>query len=249
MGVDYDQIAPNYDRHRHGGGPYLDSLVEAATGVGARRVLELGAGTGANTAAFLDAYPCWLIGLEHSRGMLEQAKGKQISAKWLHASGTNIPLLNASVDFIFACYVIHHIHDLAGLMRECARVIENGAAAFVTCPHDFIERHPANQYFPSFARIDKSRFQPLSEIADAMRAAGFQDIREKAVTAAPVHIDHAYVERVASQFISTYALLPQDEFQSGLAKMREDVEAKGRLDIDMVWECAIVWGTFTSRQA
>jgi SAM-dependent methyltransferase len=240
--VDYDQIASSYDEHRRGGGPYLDTLVSLAGASTAKRVLELGSGTGNNSAAFSHAYPCALVGLEPSLGMLSKAKEKQIAAQWVHGSATEIPLKDASVEFIFACYVLHHIEDIDTLMRECARVLGAGAAAFVTCSHDFIERHPVNEYFPSFAAIDTSRFQPLEEIVESMRSAGFKDIHQESVAAAPVHIDHAYVERIASQFISTYALLPPDEFRTGLERMRHDVAAKGRLDVDMVWECAIVWG-------
>ena len=242
MGFDYDQIAASYDDHRRGGGPYLERLRSLATEAKAARVIELGAGTGANTGAFLRAYPCELFGIELSKGMLAQAARKRLPVGWIQASATHLPLADGCADFVFACYVIHHIRDINALMRECARTLRAGMAAFVTCSHDFIARHPANAYFPSFAAIDQARFQPLEAIEDAMRAAGFRDVRAESVVAAPVAIDHAYVERIAGKFISTYALVPPEEFEAGLQRMRAEVSAKGRLDVDMVWECAIVWG-------
>jgi len=60
--IDYDKIAECYDRHRGVGGPYQARLVELALASDARRVLEIGPGTGNNTAALLAAYPCEVIG-------------------------------------------------------------------------------------------------------------------------------------------------------------------------------------------
>jgi hypothetical protein len=44
MKVDYDKIAPEYDKHRRAGGPYMPQLVQLARELRARRVLELGSG-------------------------------------------------------------------------------------------------------------------------------------------------------------------------------------------------------------
>ena len=43
---DYDAIAEVYDAHRRGRGPFLPALVRLAEESEARRVLELGCGTG-----------------------------------------------------------------------------------------------------------------------------------------------------------------------------------------------------------
>ncbi len=247
MNVDYDKIAAHYDRHRHGGGPYLDRLIRLAAESNAHRVLELGAGTGLNTEAFLRAYPCRLTALELSSGMIAKAQAKEIPAAWVQGSAYHMPLADASVESLFSIYVLHHLRDLDAAFRECARVLRSGTAAFVTASHAFIGRHPMNRYFPSFAKVDKARFQTLDEVEAALARNGFTRITIERYVDAPRPIDEHYVERVAQQFISTYALLPPDEFEEGVRRLRADVARMGRLDVDIVWESVAIWGAVDGR--
>ncbi len=242
MEFDYDEVAPDYDTHRTGGGCCIEPVVRLARTWGVRRALEIGPGTGNNTAPFLDACCRTLIGLERSAGMLEQAKSKGIPARWIRGDAMHIPLADHSVDFVFGCYVLHYLPRLKELFSECARVIGRGGAVFVTAPVDFIERHPMNRYFPSFAVVDKARFQPIENVKDAMASAGFHPVGVERTAAPPEPIDHAYVQKVAAKFVSTYALIPETEFEEGLAQLRADVAARGRLDVDFVWEVATIWG-------
>lgn len=242
MKVDYDKLAGDYDKHRGGGGPYLASLVDLATQANAHNVLELGAGTGNNTAAFQDAYPCELTALELSSGMLSRALDKRLPARWVRADAQRIPLRDACMEYIFGCYFLHHVSDLEALFAECARVLNQGCAAFVTAPVDFIERHPMNAYFPSFAKVDKARFKPYESIRQAMQAGGLTRLDAIRVSAPRRPVDRAYVERIANKFISTYRLLPEAEFNEGLQRLRHDIEPRGYLDCDIVWEALVVYG-------
>ena len=242
MDFDYDKVAPFYDAHRKGGGPYLSTLVDLARTGGARHVLELGSGTAQNTVAFHAACPVPIVGLERSRGMLAQATKKGIEACFVRGSATELPFADASFDFVFACFVLHHITGLGNLFRECARVLSSGYAAFVTSPHDFIRNHPMNRYFPSFAAVDLSRFQSVEAIHEAMGEAGFGDRDVRRVVAEPRPIDRAYVDRIANQFISTYALLPPEEFQRGVERLYRDIAATGHLSEPLIWEAVVVWG-------
>lgn len=240
--VDYDQLADNYDAHRRGGGPYMAALLSLARDAEATRVLELGAGTGNNTAAFLSAFPCDLIALEPSAGMTSKAVAKSLLSQWIRGAAEHIPLADASVDLIFGCYFLHYIRDLRTMFQECARVLRGGAAAFVTASVDFIERHPMNRYFPSFAAVDKGRFQSEDEIRDALIGVGFRDVRADPFAGYPRPIDQEYVNRVANKFISTYGLLPPEEYEAGLERLRTDVAKKGKLDVDIRWEGVTVSG-------
>ena len=245
MRVNYDSVAPTYDEHRGARGPAFDTrtLAELARECEARTVLELGAGTGGKTSGFLAEYPCRIIGLDLSAGMLAKARAKGLGADWIQGSAAHIPLADASVDFVFGVYVLHHLDGLDAPFRECARVLGKGRAVFITAPTDFIERHPMNAYFPSFAKVDLARFQSSEAIREALRRAGFRDICAKRMVAAPRPIDRAFVERVANKFISTYLLIPEDEFTAGLARLRADVREKGRLNVPLVWEALTVWGS------
>jgi ubiquinone/menaquinone biosynthesis C-methylase UbiE len=243
MRVNYDSLAARYDRHRRGGGPFMPTLTGLAGTCPGTTVLELGSGTGNNTRAFLDAYPCRITGVDASRAMLRVAQAKGLDARWVRAGATALPLAGQSVDFIFAVCVLHHIPDMTSLFRECGRVLRpGGIAAFVTSPHDFIERHPMNRYFPSFAAVDKARFQDVPEILRAIESTGFERSGVQH-DVAPAHpIDYAYYERVAGRFISTYDLIPTEELEAGLARFEADLAQMGALNVSIAWECATVWG-------
>ena len=220
----------------------MDTLVALASEATARHVLEIGAGTGNNTQPFLERYPCVLTALEPSRGMLARARAKGIPARWVQGSAVGIPLPDACAGLVFGVYVLHFFPDMARLFAECARVLGEGCAVFVTAPSSFIERHPMNDYFPSFAKVDKARFQREEDVERAMRQAGFSRTGRRRFKAPPRPIDKAYVHGVADKFISTYELLPPAEFDEGLNRLRAGVDRMGRLDVDVVWESVVVWG-------
>jgi ubiquinone/menaquinone biosynthesis C-methylase UbiE len=245
MRVDYDRIAPDYDKHRRAGGPYISQLVSLAREAGARDALELGCGTANSTAAFLQAYGCRLIALDPSVGMLEKAREKAVaSANWVLGAAQAIPLATGSVQFVFGVFFLHHIPDLGSVARECARVIEHGAVGFITASTHFIETQPMNRYFPSLARVDLARFRTGEEIETELRRAGFHRTSSRTHRASPPQaIDEAYVRKVAGKFISTYELIPAEEFESGLTRLRADVARNGgRLDETAEWEWTLVTG-------
>jgi ubiquinone/menaquinone biosynthesis C-methylase UbiE len=236
----YDRVSSFYDRHRAGAGPYFDALIAHAHAVDATRVLEFGAGTGNETVAFLQAQPCHLTALERSRGMLAQGRAKGLQATWVQGDATAMPLRDGAFDFVFSCYVIHHIRDLDTLCRECRRVLHGGCAAFITVPEGFIANHPLNPYFPSIPKIDLARFQPMTVVMEAMRAAGFQNVGENHCIAAPRTIDAEYANRIAGKFISTYDLIPTDEHAEGVARLRADIAA-GKAPI-IAREASVIYG-------
>lgn len=243
MHINYDKVASTYDRHRRGGGPYLDRLIALASQSHPRTVLELGAGTGNNTLAFSLGYTgSRLLCIERSAGMLRHGASKPTSASWIQGDALQIPLASGSVDFVFSIYMLHHIRQLDVLFGECARVLRQGCAVFVTTTHSFIRRHPMARYFPSFAAIDTGRFQDVPEVAHELSQAGFSRVEHAVCVAESTPVDSAYVEKVAGKFLSTFELMPQDEFETGLARLRSDVEAQGALAEPVAWESALVWG-------
>lgn len=241
MHVDYDRIAHRYDRHRAGGGPYLGVLARLAREAAAGTVLELGAGTGNNTAAFLEAHPCQLSALDPSRRMLARARMKGVAAHWVQGRAEALPFAPGAFGFVFGCYMLHYVRCLRELAAECARILRTGAVAFVTAPHAFIQSHPMNVYFPSFAAIDLARFPAARVVAQALAEAGFSDGGHTVLRASPEHIDRAYAERVRNRYISTYDLIPADEFEAGLARLDADLARMGRLPAEIVWESEVIW--------
>jgi len=125
----YDDFAGWYERERHL--PYhrmLDDLeVEIVERYGRdKEVLEIGCGTGLildRVAEFVRG----ARGIDLSGGMLAKAATRGLSVA--QASATDLPIATASVDVAYSFKVLAHIPDIAGAMREMARVVRPGGYA------------------------------------------------------------------------------------------------------------------------
>ena len=239
----YDEVAAGYDRFRRGHGPYLATLTDLAREVNAQTVVEIGCGTGNATRDFGAAHSCRTVGVDLSLEMLRKARRKGLGAHVMLVQGdaAALPIADSAAGFLFGVFVLQHIAALTDVLTEVRRVVrKSGAAAFATASHEFIRAHPMNAYFPSLAAVDTARFQDVQLLQAALRDAGFTTTGAVRCRRAPEPIDAAYVEKVAGQFISTYALLPAGEFEEGLARLRADVGARGPVG-EHVWECVVVW--------
>lgn len=122
----YDDFAGWYERERHL--PYhrmLDDLEVEIVERYARgkQALEVGCGTGlilGRVAQFASS----AHGIDLSGGMLAKAVGRGLSVA--QASATELPIKSASVDVAYSFKVLAHIPDIAGAMREMARVVRPG---------------------------------------------------------------------------------------------------------------------------
>ncbi len=119
----YDDFAGWYERERHL--PYhrmLDDLeVEIVERYARGKVaLEVGCGTGLildRVAQFAhDA-----TGIDLSGGMLAKAAERGLHVA--QASATDLPIATGSIDVAYSFKVLAHIPDIAGAMREMARVV------------------------------------------------------------------------------------------------------------------------------
>src|SRR6185312_1525695 len=88
-----------------------------------RDVLEVGCGTGLILDRVAD-FTTSATGIDLSGGMLAKAAGRGLSVA--QASATELPIATASVDVAYSFKVLAHIPDIAGAMREMARVVRPG---------------------------------------------------------------------------------------------------------------------------
>jgi ubiquinone/menaquinone biosynthesis C-methylase UbiE len=104
-------------------------------------VLELGSGTGKNTE-FLAARARSVIAMDVSQGMIARAHQRIPTSNvrfLLHDVRDNWPVQPASVDAVVANLILEHVHDLAPVFFEAARVLRPGGQFF------FCELHPYRQ--------------------------------------------------------------------------------------------------------
>ena len=116
-------------------------------------ILEIGCGTGKNTA-FLAQIGISVHALDFSEGMMEKAKEKvrlqnvrfsvaDITKKW--------PGKDGEFDLVVCNLVLEHIEDLSFIFSEAARVLQNKGSFFVN------ELHPFKQYEGKNARFFRDK--------------------------------------------------------------------------------------------
>jgi tRNA (cmo5U34)-methyltransferase len=108
--------------------PELQARTAAATGTGARRVLELGVGTGETARRVLARHPdAALVGVDSSPEMLAHARERLPEAD-LRLARLEDPLPAGPFDLVVSALAVHHLDGpgKADLFRRVAAVLEPG---------------------------------------------------------------------------------------------------------------------------
>ncbi len=113
-------------------------------------VLEVGCGTGKNTA-LLAEIGARVLALDFSDGMLARARDK-ITAAHVDFQVADVtqpwPCANGTVDLVTCNLVLEHVEHLDVVFAEAARCLAAGGVLYVS------ELHPFRQYEGSQARFD-----------------------------------------------------------------------------------------------
>ena len=147
-----------------------------------RTVVEIGCGTGKNTA-FLAARAERILALDFSPRMLgvarEKVRRETVPGRVLFAvadATDGWPCRGVSADLVTCNLVLEHVADLAPVFAEARRVLAPGGRLFVS------ELHPERQLRGTRARFERSGatteieafVHPVEEFLEAAEAAGFR---------------------------------------------------------------------------
>lgn len=229
--IDYDRIAPTYDRARHWERRVSEKILELG-GVSVdcdEPILEIGCGTGNATTSIEALTRTTIVGLDLSAGMLRRAAGKLRRVRLLQADAQRLPLAPRSFRMVLAVMMLHHVPDRADLFSGCARVLApGGALVIVTTGHDQIRKHFLTRFFPSFAGLDVERFPDIPVIVEELRAAGFVEVGDCRLVVAE-NTPAEYLEKVRRKHLSTFHLMSASEYRDGLASLEKHVHSTGAL--------------------
>jgi malonyl-CoA O-methyltransferase len=129
------------------------ALRHANLELNARKVIELGCGTGRNTEWLADRAAA-LVAVDFSEAMLDRARAgvKDSRVRFVrHDIRTPWPFPNASADVIVAMLILEHVEHLETIFSEVARVLDDNGQ-FLLC-----ELHPIRQLAGGQARFTNSR--------------------------------------------------------------------------------------------
>jgi malonyl-CoA O-methyltransferase len=136
----YDRWAATYDADRNVTRD-LDALVVQKTPLvlEGRDVLELGCGTGKNTS-YLAEHARHVTAVDFSEGMIARAHERLTTSnvKFVrHDIRDPWPMSPASVDLVVGNLILEHVHDLAPVYFEAARVLRPNGQLFICELHPF----------------------------------------------------------------------------------------------------------------
>jgi ubiquinone/menaquinone biosynthesis C-methylase UbiE len=148
----YNEWSQTYDTDRNLTRD-LDQQVmrEALADLRFHSILEIGCGTGKNTA-FLAQIGDHIHALDFSEGMIEKAREK-VKAKNVRFSMADLtqrwPCDDQTYDLIVCNLVLEHIEELSFIFSEAFRILSAGGKFLMN------ELHPFRQYEGKKARFDK----------------------------------------------------------------------------------------------
>jgi SAM-dependent methyltransferase len=192
-------------------------------------VVDIGAGTGAFTAAFSDWFGLSVVAVEPSAAMRAQIL-RRPGIQVLEGHAGALPLPGHSADGAWMSLMIHHIPDLEAAAREIRRVLRPGAPVLIR--QGFPGRgEPAHtfpwEFFPETAR-SVSTFPSVEQVCQAFATAGFrreaiEQVPEKWISLAGF-LDQADTFRRSDTNMRT---LTDEEYARGKEQLRRAVEQAG----------------------
>jgi ubiquinone/menaquinone biosynthesis C-methylase UbiE len=180
--IDYDQEARRYRAGREvpleqiePWRPVLGALLRP----GDEPLLDVGAGTGIWTRAFVTWFDAAVIALEPSSGMREV--GSQIGlpsrACYVAASAEHLPLSRAGFRAAWLSTVVHHLTDLSACARELRRTLAAGGPVMIR--NSFpgrLEEVELFRHFPAAAAV-AAHWPTLERVITTFADAGFTQNR------------------------------------------------------------------------
>ncbi len=233
--VDYDCIAPGYDR-RYINGSGQRGIAEELQALtrGKERVLEVGCGTG-HWLAGLHTAAGTLVGLDLSAGMLAQARARAEPLHLARGRACCLPFGDVCADLVYCVNAIHHFQRQRDFIFEARRLLRPHGSLVVAGSDPRAHRHRwyIYDYFPGTYETDLDRFPSWGTVLDWMIEAGFEQIEWRLVERIEDHktgrdiFSDPFLQKDAC---SQLALLSDEAYAAGLRRIATalaEAEARG----------------------
>jgi ubiquinone/menaquinone biosynthesis C-methylase UbiE len=191
----------------------------------ARRVLEVGCGTGRFAAALVERAACRVWGVDASPEMLDVARKDVSGVRFKHARAEELPFKDGWFERVVLRMSLHLL-DRPPALAESRRVLGPGGRVAIATPDPAqLGSSWFDPYFPSLAEVDRKRLPSRAALEQELVAAGFAEPRiVRLVQAKTIRRDEA-LAKIRAKAFSTFQLIPQDEYEAGLARAERDLPA------------------------
>jgi SAM-dependent methyltransferase len=178
LAIDYGAIAPRYDASRRAEPAIVSAIADQLRAAGARRVLEIGAGTG-NYTRELVSLGFDVIALDLSDEMIRIGRAKA-AARWIRGDACALPIAAGAVDAAAGVNVLHHIDDQNLVLCELRRVVR-GAVVLQAVVRENLSTLWYRHYFPEIDDVLLPIHPGLGATVAAMLRAGFARVRARPI--------------------------------------------------------------------
>lgn len=232
----YDQIGIDYDQTRSADKYLTERILYHLNPITKGRYLDIGCGTG-NYTDKLRKKGFELIGIDPSGEMLLKAIQKNKDIDWRLGHAEHTDLKDEFVDGAIAVLTIHHWENLCKGFAEMFRVLKSNSriVIFTSTPVQ-MQGYWLNYYFPEILKASVSQMPSLEVIEESMKKAGFiltgtetyfikPDLEDLFLFSGK-HNPELYLRPEVRRGISSFSPLSnQDEVESGLFQMKQDIES------------------------
>jgi len=184
-------------------------------------VIDLGCGTGRFSEILAAHFGVQVIGIDPSLKMLDQARRKPTIGNVAYWQGMAeaLPLRDGCADLVFMSMAYHHLTGPTAVAHECHRVLRQGGYVCIrngTRESDFPHRH----FFPALRALIDSDLPSRRDIETVFAASGFIPAMHQVVTQVTAADWRSFIEKSAVRADSFLARLSDDDFQQGMAALR-----------------------------
>ncbi len=167
--------------------PEHDAVLRALRACGARRILDVGCGTGLLAARVRrEMGGEFVVGCDFSRGMLSHAARRRDAAPLVQATALRLPFRDASFDAIVSTEAFHWFPDQGAALREFRRVVAPKGRILVS-----LVNPPAEWLASAASAVSRAVGEPChwptrARMRAQVRGAGFRVVGQRFVFRLPL---------------------------------------------------------------
>jgi len=162
--------------------PVHDAVLDELRAHPARRILDVGCGTGDLTARLRAELTTELVaGCDFSAGMLEQAAARTRAVRWLQGDATRLPFTDATFEAVLSTEAFHWFPDPDAALREFHRVLGPGGRLLVALVNVRVPTTSRLVHAGSKALGQPAHWPTRAEMAERVRDAGYTVERQKRI--------------------------------------------------------------------
>jgi SAM-dependent methyltransferase len=201
---------------REGLGAWRDTVAGHLAPRPGTRLVDVGAGTGAWSAAFTDWFDIDVVAVEPAAAM----RARSVFPRQVGGEAAAMPFAADSFDGAWLSTVIHHVADLPAAAAELRRVLRADAPVLI---RGVLRGRPDGialfRFFPEAVRA-LERYPSADELRVAFAAAGFRPETLEPVPQVTADSLRALADRLDRYAHTPLRLITDAEFDAGLERLR-----------------------------